>query len=145
LKRVKGVRSYDARLFQRMIRTPKLAALIVEMFAECLDTFPAPALLQLISSEHVNYDMLIFRLSTASNIMHRPAHAELIKREVSRDTNLHHCRYLGNMLRSYNRHEAMQLLKETTSPSEDRSIWLVREVETARKQRLLDESQQWIQ
>jgi hypothetical protein len=145
LAHVRGVQSYNSKLFQRMIRTPKLAALIVEMFAECLDSFPASALLQLISSEYVKYEMLIFRLSTTSNIMHRPAHAELIKIELSRDTNLHHCRYLGNMLRSYNRHEALQLLKETTSPSEDRSIWLVREVETARKQRLLDECQRWIQ
>lgn len=145
LKHVKGVRSYNAKLFQRMIGTPKLAALIVGVFAECLDSFPAPALLQLMSSEHVDYEMLIFRLSATSNIMHRPVHAELIKREVSRDTNLHHCRYLGNMLRSYNRYQAVQLLKETTSPTEDRSIWLVREVETARKQRLLDECQQWIQ
>ena len=145
LSHVKGIRFYNASLFQRMIGTPKMAALIPQVFIECLDTFPASALLRLIRSEHVNQDMLLFRLSATSNPMHRPVHAELIKRVVSQDANLHHCRYLGAMLISYSRHEALQLLMETTSPGEDCSIWLVREVETARKQRLLDEGQQWIQ
>jgi hypothetical protein len=145
LRQVKGIRSYNASLFQRMIGAPKLAALIPEVFIECLDTFPESDLIKLAHSEHVNKNMLLWRLSAARNPSHKPVHVELIKWVLSEDINLHHCRYIASMLRSYSRHEVLQLLMETTTPSDDRSIWLVREVESVRKQRLLNEELRWIQ
>uniref|UniRef100_D5X2G8 Uncharacterized protein n=1 Tax=Thiomonas intermedia (strain K12) TaxID=75379 RepID=D5X2G8_THIK1 len=144
LQQVKGIRTYNVSLFRRMIGVPRLAALIPEVFIGCLDMFSASDLIALLHSEHVKQDMLLFRLSTTSNPLHKPVHEELIKRVLSEDTNLHHNRYIASMLRSYSRHEVLQLLMETTDPSDDRSIWLVREIESVRKQRLMNEALQWI-
>ncbi len=145
LRQIKGIRTYNTSLFHRMIDAPKLAALIPEVFNDCLDTFPVSDLILLMHSEHINQDILLFRLSATSNPLQKPAHTELIKRALSEDTNLHHCRYLGKMLRGYSRHDVLQLLMETTDLNDDRSIWLVREVESVRKQRLINEALQWIQ
>jgi secreted Zn-dependent insulinase-like peptidase len=127
-----------------MIGVPKLAALIHDVFVDCLDTFPASDLIQLMHSEHVNQEILLFRLSGTSNPMQKPAHLVLIKRALGESTNLHHYRYIAAMLRAYSRHDVQQLLMEMTDLNDDRSIWLVREVENARKQRLIKETLQWI-
>jgi hypothetical protein len=144
LKQVKGVRTYNAHLFNRMLSVSKLATLITDVFVDCLDTFPASDLIQLMHSGHVNQEMLLFRLSTASNPLQKPAHLALIKRALDENLNLHHYRYIAGMLRTYSRHDVQQLLMETTDLSDDRSIWLVREVEGVRKQRLINETLQWV-
>lgn len=145
LSQVRGLRTYNARLFHRMIGVPKLAALITKVFADCLDTFPATDLIQLMHSEHVDQEMLLFRLSSTSNPLHKSAHVELIKRVLSNSINLDHCRYIAGMLRGYSRYDVLQLLMEITDVRDDCSVWLVRAVENTRKQRLLNEALQWIQ
>lgn len=96
------------------------------------------------SSEHVNQEMLLFRLSATSSPLHKQAHMEMIKRLIAGKANLHHYRYISKMLRNYSRHDVIHLLLETTDLNDDRSIWLVREVENVRRQRLINEALQWI-
>lgn len=144
LQSLKGIRLFNARLFRRMLSSAKLSKLALDVFKDCLDTFPVSALLELLRSPEVKQDLLLVYLGKTSNLAHREAHAEVIRRVRSEPTNLHHCGYVADMLRSYPRHEVLELLKDTTAPEEENSIWIVRQVERVRGQCLLDESLQWI-
>jgi hypothetical protein len=104
----------------------------------CFD--PAEALHRCVASPNVDQNTLLFRLGSTSNPLHRSVHAELMRRVLESPINLHHNRYLANMLRGHTRHDVLALLKSTISPDEDNAIWLVREVESARGERLIDEA-----
>ncbi|MGC1357754.1 MAG: hypothetical protein WA851_18550 [Xanthobacteraceae bacterium] len=140
LHALKNLKSYDAELLNRMLAKPKLAALIPNVFANCFDTFPSEALHRCINSLDINQEMLLFRLAATSNPLHRPVHVELIQRLLGSPINLHHYRYVANMLKAYTHYEVMALLKETVSRENDNSVWFVREVENARGERLINEA-----
>lgn len=108
-----------------MIATPKLAALIPEVFANSFDTFPSKALHQAIASPDINEEMLLFRLSTSSNPLHGSVHAELIKRILNREMNIHHYRYVANMLRVHTRQDVVELIEEATRPSDENTTWFL--------------------
>jgi hypothetical protein len=137
---LKNVKSYHAELLNRMLSVPKLAALVPDVFANCFDTFPAEALQRCVASPNVNQETLLFRLGATSNPLHRSVHAELMQRVLSRPIDLHHYRYVANMLKAHTRYDVMALLEKTISPDKDNSIWFVREVETARGERLINEA-----
>ncbi len=139
LKVLKDVKSHHAGLLDRMLATPKLAALIPDVFASCFDTFPVEALHRCIISPDVNQDTLLFRLGATSNPLHRSVHAELMQRVLKLPANLHNYRYVANMLKAHTRYDVVALLERTISPNEDGAIWFVREVETARGERLINE------
>ena len=140
LRALKDVKSYHAELLNRMLATPKLAALIPDVFVNCFDTFPAEALHRCIASPDIKQDTLLFRLGATSNPLHRSVHAELIQRVFKHPMNLHHYRYVANMLKAHTRYDVMALLEKTISPNEDNAMWFVREVETARGERLINEA-----
>ena len=137
---LKDVKSYHAKLLDYMLATPKLTVLIPNVFANCFDTFPAEALHRCVASPDVNQETLLFRLAATSNPLHRSVHAELMQRILSRPINLHHYRYVANMLKAHTRYGVLALLANAISPHEDNSIWFVREVEIARGERLIDEA-----
>ncbi|MGA8171514.1 MAG: hypothetical protein WB816_11900 [Methylocystis sp.] len=140
LNALNDVKSYHAQLLNRMLATPKLAERIPSVFASCFDTFPAEALHRCLASPNIDQNALLFRLGSTSNPLHRSVHAKLMQRVLESPINLHHYRYLANMLRGHTRHDVLALLKSTTSPDEENAIWLVREVESARGERLVDEA-----
>lgn len=140
LSKLKSVKIYHAGLFSRMIAEPKLAALIPRVFADCFDTFPQDTILQAISSPDIDEDELMWRLSATSNPMHRPAHIRLIKRTIAQDINIHHYRYLADMLRGHSRHDVIAILEETTQPRDNNTIWLIRQIESARGELLINEA-----
>ncbi|MGA9766730.1 MAG: hypothetical protein WBQ49_18935 [Rhodomicrobium sp.] len=140
LRELKDVKSYHADLLDRMLASPKLAALIPDVFANCFDTFPAEALRCCIASADVNQDTLLCRLGSTSNPLHRSEHAELMRRVLESPMNLHHYRFVAAMLTSHTRHDVLTLLAGTNCPQEDRWLWFVREVEAARGERLINEA-----
>jgi len=67
-------------------------------------------------------------------------HAELLRRVLQSPMNMHHYRYIAGMLRAHSRYEVLELLRDLPCVGKDDWIWLVREIETARSERLIDES-----
>lgn len=139
LNNVHGVESYHSELLSRMLASSQLAALIPRVFADCFDTFPAEALHRCISSPYIDQATLLFQLRSTSNPLHRSVHAEIMTRILDRPLDLHACRYIASMLRGHPRHDVLALLGSRLHAEEDSWLWLVREVETARGERLVDE------
>lgn len=139
LRELRGLMTFNAALFDRMLAVPALAALVPDVFADCFDTFPTAALQRCISCPHIDQEMLLFRLSATNNPLHRPVHAELIQRALDRPVDLHQFRHIANMLRGYSHHDVVALLEAASLSDEDKWIWLGREVEVVRGQRLINE------
>jgi hypothetical protein len=136
---LKGVKSYDADLLDYMLAVPRLAKLIPNLFQSAFDTFPAAALHRCLASPDVDQNFLMFRLSATSNPLHRSVHAELIHRVLAGPIDLHQARYIAHMLRGHTDEDANSLLRNAGGLGGDSWLWLVREVEVARGQRLINE------
>lgn len=139
LGELRGLSKYSDVLLDHMLAFPSLAALVPSVFAEYFDNFPVASLQRCLACPHVNQEELLYRLGASSNPLHRPVHAELIHTALGRPLNLHHFKYIANMLRGYPRHDALAILEAAPRLDEDKWLWLAREVETARGERLLNE------
>jgi nucleoside phosphorylase len=139
LEALKDLKSYDADLLDYMLSVPKLAKLIPGVFADAFDTFPVEQLDRCITSSDIDQEALLFRLASTSNPLHRPVHAKLISRVLDAPMNLHHARYVASMLRGHTSEDTILLLSNAHGMGGDNWLWLVREVEAARRERLINE------
>ena len=137
---INDLRSYNADLVDYMLSVPKLAELLPSVFANAFDTFPVAALHRCIESDYIDQDILLFRLGATSNPLHRSVHAELVRRVLTAPKNLHHYRYVANMLRGHTTEDTDSLLSNVEGVGSDNWLWLVREVEAARGKRLINEA-----
>ena len=104
LRALKDVRSYNAELLDYMLAVPRLAELIPGVFASAFDTFPVAALHRCIASPDIDQNILLFRLGSTSNPLHRSVHAELIQRVLAGPVDLHSDRYVAQYTaRAYRR------------------------------------------
>ena len=140
LRALKNVTSYNADLLDYMLSVPKLAELVPSVFAAAFDTFPVAALRRCIEFPDINQDTLLFRLGATSNPLHRSVHAELIRRVLANPMDLHRYRYVANMLRGHTAEDTDALLRNAEGVGGDNWLWLVREVEAARGERLINEA-----
>jgi hypothetical protein len=109
-------------------------------FASAFDTFPVAALHRCIESPDIDQSILLFRLGATSNPLHRSVHAELIQRVLAAPVDLHRYRYVANMLRGHTAEDTDSLLRNAEGVGGDGWLWLVREVEAARGERLINEA-----
>lgn len=140
LSDLEPLEQYEPALFSRMISSETLAKQIPALFSEVFDVMPVDDLRRLVTSPHFNLDVLLWRLSKASNPVHKSVHIELMERVLAAPTNLHHCRYIGDMLRSYSRDEVRDILRPVAARDEESARWLIRQVELVRRERLIDEA-----
>jgi hypothetical protein len=140
LKALKGLKSYHAGLVEWMLSDPERTQLIPEVFSDCLDKFPARVLERCVTSEHINQDMLLMLLATGENPLPLSVHRRLISRTLQRSNSLHIFSILAHMLKAHSVFDLTELLKSTLSLDDDNAVWFVREVETARGERLIDEA-----
>lgn len=140
LGHLRGVSTYSPALLERMLASPSMSKLIPEVFSACFDAFPVDSLHRCIVCADINQEMLFYRLSATNNPLHRTVHAELMERALSQELNLHHFRYIANMLRGHSRHDVLTLLDNASRSDENKWIWMAREIETARGERLIDEA-----
>lgn len=106
---------------------------------------PVEKLRQLIASPYLKFEDLLWRLSKASNPLHKPLHLELMARVLNDPMNLHHYRYIGQMLRSYPRDEVREMLRPVVARDGEQVHWMLREIESARRERLVDEAGQLLE
>ncbi|WNF55717.1 alpha/beta fold hydrolase [Pseudomonas sp. SG20052] len=144
LTALKSVKSYHPELFEEMVATPKLAALIPRVFSESFESFPESAVIRAIDCEDINQEQLLYQLSKSSNPLHRRAHAVLIERVLENEINLNHYRYVGNCLRAHPRYDLINLLKDTVHLKNENAVWFIRQVEVVRGELFIDESGQFL-
>lgn len=139
LRALKDVKAYNKPLLDRMLSTARLATLIPAVFADAFGTFPSSALGQCLEHPDIDQGQLIFRLGATSNPLHRDVHLALIRRVLSEPIDVHHYRYVAAMMRAYQRFEVRDMLGDIGDQGGDDRVWLIREIETARGERLIDE------
>ncbi|MFW1745511.1 hypothetical protein ACG9XW_04685 [Acinetobacter guillouiae] len=139
LKTINDLKSFNEPLFEFMISSSRLATHIPYIFANCFDTFPDNALQQCLNSSYIDQKILLFKLSSTNNPLHHYQHIELIKRTLEEPTNLHSYQYIANMLTAYSRSEIIDILKSVIQKNDNNSLWLIREIEMIRAERLIDE------
>jgi hypothetical protein len=144
LSAMKSVKLYHPELFEEMLATPKLAALIPRVFSDSFESFPELAVIRAIHCEDIDQEQLLYQLSKSSNPLHRRAHVELIERVLENEMNLHHYRYIGNCLRAHPRYDLIKLLKDTVQLTSENAVWFVRQVEAARGELFVDELGQFL-
>ena len=142
--KVLTLKNYNTEILDRMLTESSLAALVPKVFSNAFDAFPAETIQHCLDNPHIDQEMLLFRLSFTSNPMHRPLHASLISRVLKTPPKFHHFRYVANMLRSHTTYEIKRLLSEYDGRGSDNWIWLLREIEIARSERLVDEEGIWL-
>lgn len=131
--------TYRQDLLDYMFSASELTKLIPSVFADAFNTFPVLQLLRCLDSSDIDQGALLFRLGSTSNPLHRSAHAELIKRVLSASVNLHDFRSVAAMLRGHTTDEVVSLLQTAPANGGDSWLWLVREIEEARRERLINE------
>jgi len=139
---IKPLPRYEPVLFERMIASALLAPMIPHLFSDVVDMVPVENLRQIIASPYVKFEDLLWRLSKTSNPLHKPLHVELIARVLNDPMNLHHYRYIGQMLRSYPRDEVREMIRPVVAHGREQAHWMLREIESARRERLVDEAGQ---
>ena len=139
LSALKGVATYSAPLLDRMLAVPALAALIPQVFAEGFDLFPINTLRRCITSGDIDQGSLLYRLAATANPLHRAVHEELLERVLACPPKWHDLRHVADMLRAYSREEVLQIIDAIPHGREDCWFWLVRMVEVARGERLINE------
>lgn len=135
---------YDPDLFAHLVATPELAGFIPKLFAGTIDTIPETALLQAIATSGDKFDELTRALAASSTTAHRNLHAEVVRRALSEDLNLFRFRSIAAMLRPHPRAMLLDFLKSRVSPGVEKDMWLVREIEIARGELLIDETGAWL-
>ena len=140
LNMLKDVKCYHAELLEWMLSRPKLTPLVPAVFAACFDTFPVEALQRCTTATHIDQNILLLRLAASGNPLHLSVHAQLIRRLQQQPINLYNYRFLASALNAHTRYDVIELLKKSVMLNTDNAIWFVREVETARGERLIDET-----
>lgn len=93
-----------------------------------------------IASPDIDQNILLFRLGATSNPLHRSVHAALIQRVLTGPVDLHCYRYVANMLRGHAAEDTDSLLRNAVGVGGNGWLWLVREAEVARGERLINEA-----
>jgi hypothetical protein len=136
---LKWVAVYSAPLLDRMLAVPALAALIPQVFSESFEQFPINALRRCIASRDIDQERLLYRLAATANPLHRAVHEELLERVLNSSPKWHDLHHVGNMLRAYSREEVLQIIDALPNDRENCWFWLIRSVEAARDERLINE------
>jgi hypothetical protein len=135
---------FHARVVERMLGRSDYAPLIPKVFANAFDTFPDAVLVRVLESPAVDFGAFIRALSQSPTPMHRNVHSRTISRLLERAFDIFEYRSVAQALRNYPRWTLQQVLKEVLHGVGDRELLLIREVEKASGELLVDESGKWL-
>jgi hypothetical protein len=133
------ISSNDAHLLDVMLANADLAVFIPDVFENCFDTFPVTELKKCIQSSAIDQSRLLSTLSKTSNPLHREVHVALIQRICNSVLSLDQVRNISEMLKEHTRHDVVLILSEVTCEDRDKWMWIIREIERARGERLISE------
>jgi hypothetical protein len=82
LSKLQSITNFDSRLFDKMISSKILAPLIPQVFANAFELFPVEYLQQILDSQYIKYEDIMWKLSKTSNINHIVLHTKARKQGV---------------------------------------------------------------
>ncbi|WP_308215670.1 5'-methylthioadenosine/S-adenosylhomocysteine nucleosidase family protein [Polyangium jinanense] len=135
---------YHEGLFEYLVATPSRASLIPMVFSRAFDSFPEHVLLRLLDTPGVDLSTFLRALSTSSSPVHERFHGTVIARALNLTTNLFMYRDIAQIVRVHPREAVIRLLMNTITETTANSMWLVREIETARGELLINERGDWL-
>ncbi|MCF3947840.1 hypothetical protein, partial [Acidiphilium iwatense] len=136
--------SYHEELYDLLISSPSLADLTLKVFSGGFDTFPESVLLRTIDTQGIEFHALLRALATASSPSHLTLHKALLTKLLNLPLDLFVYREMAKILRVHTSAALAELLKETMQTMSTNEMWLVREIEVARGELLVDERGEWL-
>jgi hypothetical protein len=136
--------SYQSALYERLIGSEVLASLIPKLFARSFDTVPDAALQRALDAPGVNFNELVRSMAASSSVTHIAVHRMIVRRVLATTVDLFVYRELAKMLRVHARESVLEILKNAIPEMTGDALWLVREIETARGELLVNEQGTWL-
>lgn len=137
---------YHAGLVEHLLATPGQAAQIPEVFSTAFDTFPETVLETVLDAPGVDFRKMVRSLAASSTPVHARLHATVARRLLARDFDIWAHRDVAHALRVHPRGVLLRILKEVVGDqaSDEARLWLVREVEAASGELLINERGEWL-
>lgn len=144
MSQIEPLTAYDAELYDLLVANPELAALVLKVFSGAFDTFPEASLLRAVTASGIGFDALLRALATASSPSHLGLHKALIEKLLNEPLDLFKYREMAKILRAHPTAELLVLLKNVIRAMTANEIWLIREIEAARGELLINEQGVWL-
>lgn len=144
LGQIEPMTSYHEGLFNFLIATANISALVLKVFSGSFDRFPENELMRALNTPGIEFHALLRALATSSTPTHRVLHKAIVRRALVETRDLFTYREIAKILRVHPTNELAALLKNTISTLEDNEMWLVREIETERRELLVNELGEWL-
>jgi len=136
--------SYQSAFYERLVGSEILAGLIPKLFAQSLDTVPDAALRRALDAPGINFQELVRSIAASSSVTHITTHWEVIRRALAATVDLFTYRELAKVLRVHSRESVLEILKNAIPEMTSDALWLVREIEAARGELLVNEQGTWL-
>jgi hypothetical protein len=137
---------YHPGLVEYLLATPGQAARIPELFSTAFETFPEGVLETVLDAPGVDFRKVTRALGASTTPAHAHVHATVARRLLAREFDIWAHRDVAQMLRVHPRASLLRILREVIGEraSDDTRLWLVREVEAASGNLLINEQAEWL-
>jgi hypothetical protein len=108
------------------------------------DTVPDAALQRALDAPGVNFNELVRSMAASSSVTHIAVHRLIVRRVLETTVDLFVYRKLGKMLRVHARESVLEILKNAIPEMTGDALWLVREIEAARGELIVNEQGTWL-
>lgn len=139
-----AVGRFHSALVEHLLAHPGRAALIPTLFATCMDTFPEQVLLRVLDAPGIDFRGLLGAIAASSTPTHMSLHVAIARRALENGLDLWAYRDVAQALRVHPRAELGPVLQEATAEGVENGLWLIREVETACGELLVNERGEWL-
>ncbi|MBK8999607.1 MAG: hypothetical protein IPM35_28135 [Myxococcales bacterium] len=139
-----GVGQFHSAFVEHLLADAGRAALIPKLFAACLDTFPEQVLIRALDTPGFDFRGFLRGIAGSSNPAHLSLHAAIVRKAVDTGLDLWAYRDVAQALRVHVRAELRAVLQEATVQGSENGTWLIREVESACGELLVNERGEWL-
>ncbi len=140
---MKPLTKYDHNLFNYLISKTDLAIFVPRIFSGSFDSFPEDSLLIAFNTAGVGFNDLVRAVALATSAAHRDFHEIIVRRALCDPMDIFVYRDVAKMLRVHSRTMLFPLLQRVMPVLSSDGLWLVREIEAARNELLIDEQGGW--
>jgi hypothetical protein len=135
---------FHAELVQFLLDDSGRIGQIPKLFERSLDTFPEEILLRVLAAPSCEFTEFTRALAVTSNPIHQNLHVAVGKRALESDFDPFLYRTIAQILRAHPRSILQKLMKEIAPNGADKDLWLIREVEAASGELLINENGNWL-
>lgn len=138
------VDGFHRNLVEHLLADSAQAAKIPKLFENALGAFPEDILVRLLALTTVNFHEFVRTLAMTSNPAHPKLHLAILKRGLAETYDMGLYRRISQILRVHPRAVIQDMLREMAATQTVNGLWLIREIEAASGELLIDESGRWL-